>query len=87
MNEKKPEQKTDKDNEPVTGQGTSPAEQGLFECHPENGENCDGHPAPEKPLDPSHPPIKKVEAVQNPERPKDERALFGCDANGKNCDS
>ena len=74
MNEKKPEVIVDKDGEKATGQGTSPEEQTLFECHAENGENCDAHPQATPPADAAHPPIQKVEAVKNPERPKDERA-------------
>lgn len=77
MNEKKPQ--VDKDNEPVTGQGTSPAERGLFECHPEDGEICDARPQPAPAVDPTHPKVEKVESAKNPERAKDERALFGCD--------
>lgn len=75
-----------KPDEAISGQGTSPEEQGLFECHPEAGENCDGRPDPEPLVDAAHPRIVKVEA-QHPGRAKDERALFDCDANGKNCDS
>lgn len=87
MNEKKPQPNVDRDGEPITGQGTSPAERGLFECHPEDGEICEPvlHETPTP--DPVHPKVEKVEANKDPERPKDERALFGCDADGKNCDA
>lgn len=75
------------DSEVETGQGTSPDERSQFECHESEGEECDATPVPQPAVDALHPKIVKVERVENAERPKDERALFGCDANGKKCDA
>ena len=55
-----------------SGQGTSKDERSLFECHPENGETCE---LPQRPPAPDPDP-EKVPRVENPPRPKDERALY-----------
>jgi len=66
---------------------TGPSERGQFECHEEDGEVCDGRAAPTPDVDAEHPEIKKVPAVTDAPRAKDERALFECDKDGENCDS
>lgn len=80
-------QETAKATEVETGQGTSRDERGLFECHEEDGEICDARARLTPPVDAAHPEVRKEAPVKDAARSKDERALFDCDADGKNCDA